>query len=84
METTLLALILVVAGAWIAFRNIRLMINPDALRAYVQLNPKTVLWLQKYGLDEAIRLSRRFLPVGAAVAIGMVGLGLALLWRTYV
>jgi hypothetical protein len=84
METTLLALFLIAAGAWVAYRNIRLMISPDALRAYVQTNPKTASWVQKYGLDEAIRLSRRMLPVGAAVAIGMVVLGSVLLWRSHV
>jgi hypothetical protein len=84
MKTTLLALFfLLVAGGWISFRNIRLLMKPDALRAYMQVNPKAQAWIQKHGLEEATALSRRFLPAGIAAGLGMLLCGAWLHWRIY-
>ena len=83
METTLLALALLIAGGWFSYRNIRLLMKPDALRAYMQVNPKAQAWIQKYGLEQAIALSRRFLPVGIAAGLGMLLYGAWMLWRIY-
>ena len=83
METTLVALALLVAGGWFSYRNSRLLIKPDALRTYIQTNPRAQAWIQKYGVEGATALSRRFLPVGIAAGLGMLLYGAWLLWRIY-
>ncbi len=84
MEPLLLSLLLVGAGIYFGFRNVRLLRNEAALRAYVQNSPKAALWVRKYGLDGATKMTREsFLPLGLLVSAAMVGLGSWNLWRMY-
>lgn len=84
MASSILALILVLGGVYFLIRNVRLLHNENALREYMQSNPKAAYWVKKYGLDGAMKLTHEtFLPFGIAAACGMVGLGVWLLWRLY-
>ncbi|UCV00955.1 hypothetical protein [Acidovorax radicis] len=84
MEALLLSLLLVVGGIYFGVRNVRLLRSEDALREYVQNSPKAALWVRKYGLDGATKMTREsFLPLGLLISVAMVALGGWNLWRMY-
>lgn len=84
MEALLLSLLLVAGGIYFGLRNVRLLRSDDALRDYVRSSPKAALWVSKYGLDGAMKMTREtFLPIGLLVSAGMVALGVWNLWRMY-
>lgn len=85
MESLFLSLVLIAAGIYFGFRNVRLLRNDDALREYVQSSAKAALWVRKYGIDGATKMAREsFLPLGIAISAAMVAFGSWNLWRTYV
>ena len=84
MEPPLLSLLLVAGGLYFGFRNLRLLRNEAALREYVRNSPKAALWVKKYGLEGATKMTREsFLPLGLLISAGMVALGGWNLWRMY-
>lgn len=84
MEALILSLLMIFAGGYFGFRNIRLLRNEIALREYVRDSPKAVLWVRKYGVDGATKMVREtFLPLGLFISCGMVAFGLWGLWRLY-
>ena len=83
-EALILSLVLIVGGIYVAVRNLRLLQNEDMLRAYMQTSPKAWIWVKKYGLDGATKLTRqRFIPTGLVASGVMVGFGAWVLWRLY-
>jgi hypothetical protein len=84
LEPLLLSLLLVAGGIYFGFRNLRLLRNEAALREYVRSSPKAALWVKKYGLDGATKMTREsFLPLGLLISAAMVSLGVWNLWRIY-
>lgn len=84
LETLALSLLMIAAGIYFGIRNVRLLTNEGALREYVQKSPKAVKWVNQYGVDGAMKMSRQsFLPLGIIMSIAMMGFGLWNLWRIY-
>ena len=84
MDQSMISLVLAAAGIYFGLRNLRLLRNPDALRAYMQSSPKAAMWVRRYGLDRATELTRQiFLPLGLAVCAVITALGLWGLWKVY-
>ncbi len=76
--------LLTIAGAYFLIRNILLMMDDDRLRSYLATSPKGKIWLNKYGMDKTVQLSKsRFLPLGIAISLGMLGVGVYSLARIY-
>lgn len=84
METVVISLVLIVGGTYFGVRNIRFLRNEEALREYMQTSPKARIWVKKYGLEYATKLTRQvFMPIGVVAACVMVGVGVWVLWRLY-
>ena len=73
-----------IAGAYFLIRNIRLMMDDDRLRSNLATSPQGKIWLNRYGMDKTVQLSKRlFLPLGAAGSLGLLGFGVYSLARIY-
>ena len=84
METLALAITLIIGGIYFGIRNLRFLRNDDALRTYMQTSQKARVWVQKRGLEDATRITRRvFIPIGIVASCAMVSVGIWALWRLY-
>ncbi|MEG0113888.1 MAG: hypothetical protein RR749_15890 [Comamonas sp.] len=82
MNSLFFPLIMLAAGLFFCFRNIRFLLNEHALREYMQNSPKAALWVKKYGLVGATKMAREsFLPLGLVISVGMVAVSGWSLWR---
>ncbi len=76
--------LLIAAGLYFGIRNLRLLASEDKLRNYITTSPKARGWVQKYGVDESIKMARRTtVPIGLVVALAMFCFGLWNLWQIY-
>ena len=84
MEAILLSAALIVAGLYFGFRNVRMLRSKEALRAYIQTSAKAAAWVNKYGVEGAMKMARETtIPFGIVVAIALVGAGVWNLMRMY-
>ncbi|MCB0344159.1 MAG: hypothetical protein KDD66_03545 [Bdellovibrionales bacterium] len=77
METIVGPVLLIFAGVCVLYRNISCMRDEGKLRDYLEKSPKAKRWVAKFGIEKTVDLSNKyFLPIGNAVAVGLLGLGL--------
>ena len=69
METYIFPIIALLAGGYFLFRNISYLRNEEKLRHYVETSPKAKLWVNKFGIEKTIDLSKKtFVPLGIVVS----------------
>lgn len=82
MHPLLIPSILLIAGLYFLFRNIKFIRDNAELRCYLATSPKSKIWIGKYGLERTTELTRKyFLPLGVFIAIAMIGIGSLSLYR---
>ncbi|MCB1642868.1 MAG: hypothetical protein KDI37_14145 [Xanthomonadales bacterium] len=76
MEVLIYSIFSLAAGAYFLVRNIRLMRDENALREYLSKSPKALVWVQKYGVEGAMRMARdSSLRLGLVMAVGLMVAG---------
>lgn len=76
METYIFPIIAFLAGGYFLFRNISYLRDEGKLRHYVETSPKAKLWVNKFGVEKTIDLSKKiFLPLGILVSCALLGIG---------
>lgn len=82
MHPLLISSILLFAGLYFLFRNIKLIRDSAELESYLATSPKAKLWVGKYGIERTTELAKKyFLPLGVIIAFAMVGIGSWSLYR---
>jgi len=77
MENQIIPAVLTVAGIIFLIRNIGMLFNHDKLVNYVQTSPKAKLWVNKFGEEKAISLTKSiFLPLGTAMCVAFIVIGI--------
>lgn len=77
MESLVLPVIVTLAGAYFFVRNLLLLRDESKLLSYVQTSPKAKRWVQKHGVEQTVRVTKKyFLPLGLVIAGGLFGVGL--------
>ncbi|MCB1634309.1 MAG: hypothetical protein KDI51_06925 [Xanthomonadales bacterium] len=85
MEVLIYSIFSLAAGAYFLVRNIRLMRDENALREYLSKSPKALVWVQKYGVEGAMRMARdSSLRLGLVMAVGLMVAGGWWLWHVSV
>ena len=76
MHPLIVPLILFVGGIYFLVRNIRLLKDKSELETYLATSPTGKAWVSRFGQEKTADLSKKyFLPLGAVVAVVMIGLG---------
>lgn len=75
MLANLLNFLSVAVGLYVGIRNVRLLMDEQALREYLRTSPKAANWVAKYGPDGAMRMARETLPLGIVVAVVLFAIG---------
>lgn len=82
MHPMLLPSLLMIAGIYVLFRNVRLLGNKDALHDYIMTTSKAKHWLKTYGEEKTVELTRKYLlPLGIVSALVMISIGVWSLWE---
>ena len=77
IEFLILPLICTLGGGYFLLRNISYLRDESKLKIYLESSPKAKLWVQKFGLEKTILLSKKyFLPLGIIVASVLLVIGL--------
>ena len=80
VEAKIMPIVLILVGCFFLIRNLRMLGSDEAIEKYLQTSPKGRIWLDKYGMEKSIALSRKvFLPLGSVVSLGLAGYGIWLL-----
>lgn len=73
----LFPLICTLAGGYFLIKNIVHLRNEKKLRHYLQTSPKAKRWVNKFGFEKTVTISRKvFLPLGCLLSLGLLGIGL--------
>ena len=84
MAGVALSAILILVGLYFGARNLRLLRDNDALRQYISASPKAAAWVQRYGVDGAMKLAKEtFIPLGLLMCVALIGVGLWSLGRAF-
>ena len=76
MEKLLFPLLIAIVGALFLIRNISHIRNEQRLREYLANSPKAKLWVNKFGMEKTVELSKKyFLPLGIVISCLMLGVG---------
>jgi uncharacterized membrane protein YbaN (DUF454 family) len=76
METYLYPVLATFAGAFFLIRNLIHLRNEDRLRAYLETSPKAKFWVNKFGMEKTVSLSKKiFLPLGCVIGAGLFSVG---------
>jgi hypothetical protein len=76
MEAYVFPVLCIVMGLFFLVRNIAMLRNEDKMRNYLETSPKATLWVNKFGLEKTMSLSKSiFLPLGCAVSLSLIGFG---------
>jgi hypothetical protein len=53
-----------------------MLVNEDRLRSYLENSPKAKLWINKLGMEKALKLSKTiFVPLGIVMSLIFIGVG---------
>jgi len=73
LEQLILPIILLLAGVYFLIRNVNYFKDESKLRNYLETSPKGKRWVNKFGLEKTVNLSKKyFLPLGIISSIGMI------------
>ena len=76
MEAYIFPVITFLAGGYFLFRNISHLRDEEKLRHYVETSPKAKLWVNKFGIEKTVALSKKiFIPLGILVSCVLLGIG---------
>ena len=82
MHPLVIPIFLLIAGLYVLVRNFNLARDSAELKSYLATSPKGKLWVNKFGLDRTVELSKKyFLPLGIAIAVAMIGVSIWSLYR---
>ena len=74
MQAPLIPIVGLVAGLYFLLRNWRLLRDEQALRSYITNSPKAARWVEKYGVNEAMRKAKTMtIPLGMVVSAALAG-----------
>lgn len=76
MEFPIYSALAIAAGVYFGVRNIRLLKNEAALRQYITTSPKAAAWVQKYGIEGAMKMAKETtVPLGLIISVVLLGIG---------
>lgn len=80
MVEEIYSLLLVGTGIVGLFFSIKALVDPAFARRHVETSPKVWLWRKHFGTERALIMTRKiFLPLGIAISLGFIILGIILL-----
>lgn len=77
MESLVIPIITISAGIYFLIRNIGLLRDEKKLAAYIQTSRRAKPWVERFGVDRAREISRKYLlPMGVVIAAILLSIGL--------
>ncbi|MDX1958984.1 MAG: hypothetical protein SFU98_10450 [Leptospiraceae bacterium] len=76
LESSFFSLLLILMGGFFLFRNLSFINDSTKLRAYLESSIKGKIWIQKFGIEKTIQISRFLLPIGILMSLLMIGVGI--------
>lgn len=82
MAEEIYSLLLVGTGIVGIFFSIKALVDPAFARKHVETSPKVWLWRKYFGTEKALIMTKKiFLPLGIIISLGLIILGIWLLYN---